>query len=133
MSIPIVNAKDRPLSQSTGTMPDVSGALRNWFQPMTFTTIVKTVEGFQNVETPTNIDFRGVWQPTSAQAIAMKPEGQRKWKWFTVHAEPGLDLDPDDVVTYLSTQYRVKEKTDYTLDGYIEYHLVEDFEGSGPA
>lgn len=133
MGIPIQNAKDKLLTQNTGTMPNVSGAIQNWFQPMTFVVVEKAVEGFQNVETPTNIDFLGVWQPMTAQQLSMKPEGQRKWKWFTVHTQPGVPLDPDDVVTYLGTQYRVMQKLDYTLDGYIEYHLIDDYEGSGPA
>lgn len=133
MAIPIQNAKDKTLTQNTGTMPNLVQALANWFQPMTFTTIVKIVEGFQSVETPTSVDFRGVWQPFTAQQLMMKPEGQRKWKWFTVHAETGLVLEPDEVVSYLGTQYRVKDKIDYTLDGYVEYHLIEDFTGSGPS
>lgn len=132
MAIPIFNAKDRLLTQNTGTMPDVSGAIQNWFQPMTFTTVVKTVEGFQSIETPTNIDFRGVWQPFSPQQLSMKPEGQRKWKWFTAHSNIGLNLAPDELITYLGTQYRVKDNLDYALDGYFEYHLIEDFTGSGP-
>ena len=62
----------------------------------------------------------------------MKPEGQRAWKWFSVHADPSLSLTPDEVITYQSTQYRVKGKTDYTGYGYIYYELIEDYTGSGP-
>ena len=132
MGVPISNASNTPLNQNCGTLPDVSGALFSWFQPLTFTSIVKTVVGYQVVETPTNVTFQGVWQPFTAQQLSMKPEGQRQWKWFTVHAQPGLELIPDEVITYLGTQYRIKDKLDYILYGYVEYHLVEDYTGAGP-
>lgn len=130
---PIANAANRPLNQNSGTVPDVGDALLDWFQPMVFTTLVKSVDGFQNVETPTDVNFMGVWQPMSMRRLAMKPEGQRSWKWFTVHAQPSLVLEPDEIVTYLGEQYRVMAHKDYKLYGYVEYELVNDFTGSGPA
>lgn len=128
----ISNAKDTPLNANSGTVPNVSGAILNWFQPMTFTTTVQTIVGFQVVDTPTDISFFGVWQPFTAQQLAIKPQGERDWLWFTVHAQPGLILTPDQLITYLGVQYRVKEKLDYQLYGYIEYHLIDDYTGSGP-
>ncbi len=128
----INNASSIPLNANTGTVPDVSGALQNWFQPMVFTTIVKTIVDFQNVETPTDIQFMGVWQPFSSRKLSMKPEGQRAWKWFTVHSGIALGLKPDEVITYLGTQYRVMADSDYSLYGYFEYEIKEDYEGSGP-
>lgn len=128
----ISNASNRPLNALAGSVPDVSGALLDYLQPMTFTTIVKTVENFQVVETPTSVSFQGVWQPFTARQIQMKPEGQRAWKWFMVHALVALPLVPDDVVTYLGTQYRVKADNDYSIYGYYQYELIEDYTGAGP-
>lgn len=128
----IGNAKDIKLNQNSGTMPDVSDALLDWFQKMTFTTVVKTIVDFQVVETPTDVDFIGVWQPFGPRQLQMLPEGERQWKWFTCHSQIQLPLTPDQVITYLDTQYRVKDVLDYSLNGYYEYHLVEDYEGSGP-
>lgn len=128
----ISNGKDRPLNTDAGTMPDVSGALMDWFQPMVFAIVTKTVSGFQAVETKTDINFQGVLQPMSGRQLMMKPEGQRKWNWFQLHAEPGLTLTPDDVVFYLGVQYRVMSQKDYRLNGYVEYTLVNDYTGAGP-
>lgn len=130
---PIYNAKDVLLSQNSGTMPDVSDAILDWFQPMLFTTVTKTVVNFQVREVGTSINFLGVWQPMSAQKLTQKPEGQRAWLWFTVHAEPGLELVPDEIINYLGVNYRVEAKFDYRLNGYVEYHLVNDYVGSGPS
>lgn len=130
--MPISNAKDTPLGANSGTVPNVSGAMQGWFQPMQFTRVTKTVENFVVVETAETINFRGVWQPLSARQLSMKPEGQRSWKWFKVHAEIGTILVPDEVITYLGNQYRVEAHADFSLYGFVDYDLVEDFTGSGP-
>lgn len=129
----ITNAGDSRLFQNPGTLPDMSTTLLEWFQPMIFKQIVKSVVDFQNVETPTDINFQGVMQPLTEQQLRMKPEGQRSWKWNLLHAEPGLPLKPDDAITYQGQQYRVMSKKDYTQYGYTEYHLVQDYTGSGPS
>lgn len=132
MAATIFNAANRPLNVDTGTVPDVSGALKDYFQPMVFTTIVKSVVGFQDVETPTVTNFQGVIQPFTERQLMLKPEGQRAWTWFLLHAEPVLTLQVDDVTNWLGKQTRVMSRKDFGLYGYVEYHLVQDWEGSGP-
>lgn len=132
MPSPIFNASDVLLDQNTGTLPNMGDALQNWFQPMTFSVVTKVVVNFDVVETKADVAFQGVWQPLSAAQLQLKPEGQRAWTWFQVHASPGLSLSPDDVVTYLGIQYRVMAKYDYLIYGYNAYHLVNDYTGSGP-
>lgn len=113
-------------------MPDVSGALQDWFQAMTFGVVTKTVVNFQVVEDKVDFTFQGVWQPLSGRRLQMKPEGQSTWNWFLLHAEPALVLALDSVVIYLDIQYRVMAQKDYRLNGYVEYELVNDWTGSGP-
>lgn len=123
----ISNAKDRPLASNPGTLPDVSGGLLNWFQTLTFTKIVKTVVDFEVSEARTTFSAQGVRQPMSAQKLSMKPEGQRAWKWETIHATPDLVLAVDEVISFGTTDYRIMERLDYSPYGYVEYHVVEDF------
>jgi hypothetical protein len=99
---------------------------------MTFTLIQKSVVNFQVVETPISINFWATLQPFTPRMLQLKPEGQRAWSWFTLHAEPGVILKVDDVVNYLNHQYRVMSKTNFELYGYVLYELVQDFTGSGP-
>lgn len=124
--------KNTPLNQNSGTLPDVSGALIDWFQPMIFGVVTKSVQNFQAYEEMVEVAFQGVWQPLQGKQLALKPEGQRAWNWFQLHAEPSLVLDIDQVVLYLGVQYRVMSQKDYSLYGYIEYHFVSDWENSGP-
>ena len=128
----IQNASQVPLNAQAGTVPNVSGAMTDWFQPMVFTTIVKTTVGFQLVETPTNVNFRGVIQPLMGRRLEMKPEGQRGWNWQLVHSDVSLKLTVDEVITYLGVQARVMTAKDYSLYGYLEYEIVLDYTGAGP-
>lgn len=128
----IFNAANRPLNQVTGTVPDVSGAMTDWFQPMVFTQVTKETKGFQLIETATSINFRGVIQPLSGRRLELKPEGQRAWTWLLLHADPSLTLEVDEVVTFNGVQTRVMSQKDYRLYGYVEYELVQDWTGAGP-
>ncbi len=129
----IRNAANYPIFSNAGTTPDVSGALRDYFQPMTFDKLIKAVAGFQNLETSVPINFRGILQPFSARQLFLKAEGQRAWTWFTLHAEPVLTLQVDDVVVWQGKQTRVMARKDYALYGFVEYELVQDWTGAGPS
>lgn len=129
----ILNAKDILLNASTGTVPNVSDAMLDWFQPMTFGVVTTTVQNFQSVQVQTDFSFMGVIQPLTERQLMLKPEGQRAWSWFLLHADISLRLEVDSVVNYLGKQYRVMSNKDWSLYGYLEYHLVTDWTGSGPA
>jgi hypothetical protein len=128
----IINGANTPINQVTGTVPNVSGALKDYFQFMTFTPLQKTVSGFQVVENSAPIEFWGVIQPFTPRQLMMRPEGERAWSWFTLHAEPAVNLKVDDVILYLGKQYRVMAQTDFRLYGYVLYQLVQDWTGAGP-
>lgn len=128
----IANAKNLPLFAKNGSTPDVSGALQDYYQDLTFTLLTKTVQGFQVVESANPIEFRGTIQPYSARQLMMKPEGQRAWTWYYMHSDPVVTLQVDDVVLWNGKQTRVMSRKDFGLYGYCEYSLVQDWTGSGP-
>ncbi len=128
----IANAANQPLFQKAGTVSDVSGAMQDYFQPMQLTPVAKTVVGFQALETPNPINFQGSIQPFTERQLLLRPEGQRAWTWFTLFADPVLTLQVDDVVLYLGKQTRVMSRQDFSLYGYVTYHLVQDYTGAGP-
>lgn len=128
----IINAANISINQQNTSVPDVSGALQNYFQKMTFVLLQKTVNGFQAVEDSLPIEFWATLQPFTPRQLMLKPEGQRAWTWFTLHAEPGVVLKVDDVVQYLDKQFRVMAQTDFRLYGYVLFELVQDWTGAGP-
>lgn len=77
----------------------------------------------------TAITFRGVIQPLQPKTIALKPEGQRAWEWLQIHCFSGpLNLDDDDQIIWQGRNYKVMGVYNYELNGYIEYHLVRDYQ-----
>lgn len=132
MANTIPNGKNTPLNFKTGTVPDVSGSLEDWYQPMVFTPVTKQTTAFQVAETGDPISFRGVIQPFTERQLLLKPEGERAWSWFWLHSQPVLTLQVDDVVVWNGKQTRVMARKDYTLYGYVEYQLVQDWTGAGP-
>lgn len=128
------NAANKPFNEiSISGVPNMSGTLTSWMQNLTFNVITKEIVNYEVVEIAMDVAFKGVWQPLSPEKLKMKPEAQRSWKWIQVHAHADLSLKNDDVIKYKSKQYRVMERLDYLEYGYFEYHLVEDFAGSGPS
>lgn len=128
----IANAKDIPWNTRVGTVPDVSGALQDYFQPMVFNLVQKQTVGFQELETSSPVNFQGTWQPFTERQLFLKPEGERAWSWFWLHADPTLTLKVDDIVMWAGKQTRVMARKDFGLYGYVEYHLVQDWTGAGP-
>lgn len=128
----IANGANTPLGFAAGTVPDVSGAMTDYYQPLVFTLVQKNTVGFQVVETPTNINFQGVIQPFTERQLFLKPEGQRAWTWILLHAQPVLTLKVDDVVLWNGIQTRVMSRKDFALYGYVEYHLVQNWSGNIP-
>jgi hypothetical protein len=130
---PIFNASSVTLDENPGTLPDMSGALLQLFQQLEFGLVTKTVVNFNVVETTTPLQFFGLWQPVSPyRTLEMNKDGQRKWTYFKLLALPTLELTVDSIILRENIQYRVMLKTDYTQYGYVEYMLVNDYEGSGP-
>lgn len=129
----IANGANKPLFAKAGTVPDVSGAMQDYYQDVVFAPVQKTVVGFQVVETENPINFRGVIQPFTERQLLLKPEGQRAWTWFTLNSDPVLTLQVDDVVMWNNKPTRVMSRKDYALYGFVEYTICQDWTGSGPS
>lgn len=131
--IPIRNAADTLLSANPGTLPNVSDALFDWFQPILATQIVKTQVNYQTIEAGVPRRFQGVIQPFSGREIQMKPEGQRSWDWVWLHCFPNITFEPDDQVWIGNRVYRVMKLNDYSKYGYLLYELQSDFQDRSTA
>lgn len=128
----IQNAANVSVSVQTGSIPNLGTAMLDWFQYLTFEQIVKTTTAFQVVETTVPINFWGLIQPFTERQLQFLPEGQRAWTWLLMHAQPQLELNVDDVCLFLGVQTRVMTRRNYTLYGYSEFRLCQDWLGSGP-
>ncbi len=119
-----------PLNQSSG-MPQVGTALFGWQKPITLMKITQDVTAGLVIDTSFPITLQGTIQPLNPKELALKPEGQRAWKWLQIHClSGGNNLDTNDRVRYNGEIFKVMANNDYSLNGYIEYHLVADFAGT---
>lgn len=125
----IVNAKDKGLN-FTG-LPQVGDVLPSWFQTLTFTLVTKYLVDYEVQEVLVTITTQGVRQPMNAQQLSIKPEGQRGWKWETIHCLPNVKLKLDDIIIFDNVKYRVMEKWDWSEYGYLEYHICQAYEDAG--
>lgn len=127
----IKNGKDVPLGSSFSTLPDVSDVLPDWFQNLTFQLVTKGLVDYEVVEILTTINTQGVRQPMSAQRISIKPEGQRAWKWETIHCLPDVKLNVDDIIIFDGVKYRVMNKWNWAEYGYLEYEICQEYNDEG--
>jgi hypothetical protein len=116
-----------------GTLPNVTAAIYNYFQQLTFSMIQKSVVGYELKEVSTNVNFYGMWQPAGGRKLEMMPQGQRMWKTHTLYSDITLILKPDDVVTYLGNSYRVMSVADWKLYGFFMYDLQQDYSNPSAA
>ncbi|MBO7735904.1 MAG: hypothetical protein J6S67_25265 [Methanobrevibacter sp.] len=124
----IINGKDTPLSKSFNTLPNVSEVLPDWFQDLTFDVVTKTVVNYEIVESLTTIHTQGVRQPMAAQQLVIKPEGQRGWKWETIHCLPDVKLNVDDIIIFDGVKYRVMSRWNWAEYGYLEYEICQAYD-----
>lgn len=123
----IVNGKDFLIGSNNPNLPNMSDTIVDWFLPIVFGIVAKSVVAGRVVETITDIETSGVVQPLKPEAIARKPEGTRSWVWLQIHCLPEVALKNDEIISYKGKRYRVDARLNYTDYGYIEYHICEAF------
>ena len=81
-----------------------------------------TVESAEAVGT-----FLGSLQPLHARQLLVKPEGWRKWKWFTLFTNANQELTVGDFVRDTrGLQYRIMAKSDWGTQGsFNEYQIIQ--------
>lgn len=124
----IKNAANISLKNSFNTLPDVSDVLPDWFQKLTFKKVHKVQVDYETVESLETIETEGVRQPMSAQRLELKPEGQRAWRWETIHCLPDVKLKVDDIIIFDNIRYRVMNRWNWSEYGYLEYEICQAFE-----
>ena len=110
-------------------MPNMANTLNGWEVPLTLIKVIQNVVDGDLSTTETAINFMGVWQPLRDEVLQSKAEGQRSWSWYWIHAKSGtLDLNTADKIIFQGKRYKVMERKDYNLNGFIEYQVILDFQ-----
>ena len=107
----------------------MASTLTGWEVPLTLVKITQDIIDGDAVKTETEIRFLGVFQPLRDEELQFKPEGQRSWAWYWIHAKSGtLDLKTQDKIIFQGKKYKVMTVKDYGLNGFIEYEIILDYE-----
>lgn len=125
----ITNGKDIKLNENSGTIPNVSGALLNWFQQITIGIIVKETINFTLVETVQYINFLGIWEQPSPERLEIRASGERSWNYASLWTQPEVNLKTDDIIIRNGVQYRILNKWDWSDGGYLQFDLVQNYTG----
>jgi hypothetical protein len=119
----------RPLNQQSG-MPQMGPAFAGWQKPIVLTKRTQTITAGLVSYSDVVINFRGTIQPLSPEEIELKPQAQWSWKWLQIHVQvpSSLTLTTNDQIIYNTELYKIMAVKDYSLNAYIEYHAVRDFQ-----
>lgn len=112
-------------------LPDVSNGVQMFFQPIKINVVCKTqIDGYTQ-ETTRCITAQGVRQSFSADQLALKPEGERTWRFSKLYCTPDVALKLDDIIYIRGVKYRVMGSADWAEYGFSEFDLVEDYVSAG--
>lgn len=110
-------------------MPNMANTLNGWEVPLTLIREIQNVSEGDLTTTEEYISFQGVWQPLKNEQLQLKAEGQRSWEWFWIHVKAGtLNLNTADKIIFNGERYKVMNKKDYSLNGFVEYEVIRDYE-----
>lgn len=111
-------------------VPNMRDTLSGWMRPLGLSLVMTQIVNFRAEQVERPLEAVGNDQPMSAQQLALKPEGQRAWKWRVIWTTTDLRLKPDDVIIRKGQRYRVMGFTDWEDAGFFKYEVVNDYANS---
>lgn len=118
------------INQIANGMPQVDDVLEGWMVSFIANFMQQVRIDGEFIERSTFVKMEGVLQPLKTEDINLKPEGQRNWKWYQLHVPIKYRQIPvGKVVVIGDTDYKIMASKDYTLNSYVEYHIIKDYEG----
>jgi len=123
----IDRANKRNVNDTTD-LPDLSSGVMTFFQSIKIEIVKKRNDSGYLKEKKICILTQGVRQAFTQRQLAIKPEGERSWKWSKLHVLPEPRLNLDDIVLIRDVKYRIMAEMHQSEYGYREYDLLEDYE-----
>ena len=109
-------------------IPKIQFALNGWESPITLIKITQIIVDYEAVNIEENINFDGVIQPLTDEALKIRPLEERSWEWLMIHTRTSAEIFTNDLIKYNGKEYKVMFEKNYSLNGYYEYHLVKNYE-----
>ena len=129
-SVGIRNASRLTIEEAVMPAPTARSIIYGWLRPIELVKIQKTTVDFETIEVQIPLKTTGVVQPFTPTQLAIKPEGQRAWKWWSITATPDLQLKADEVITYRQSKLRIMSQLPFEANDVVQYESVEDYDGN---
>jgi hypothetical protein len=106
-------------------MLDVSEAFWGFTSPVQFRLVTPGIVDHEVEQLLTNAKtVDGVLEPLTHQRLAIKPEGQRNWQWWTLWTTTHLS-NGDVLVDPAGLKFQVQTRADWRSGGFLEYEVTE--------
>lgn len=113
-------------------MPQMQDALNGWQEKIILLKVSSTIDddGLA-VITKTPLSFLGTIQPLKPTQLQIDESGQRKYEWWQIHTKFKLHLTvgAKDQIQFKGKLYKIMLNSDYSRNGFLEYHLIEYING----
>lgn len=129
---PLVRAGWGVKSDHNAATPSVSGTIAGWFCPLRLTITRVRIVSNQAQEYDECVVASGIIQPFKDQDLKVLSEGQRAWRWSSLHISASFGLKVGDYVSIRGVKYKVMSEKDWSDYGYFRFGLVEAFNGRNP-
>lgn len=107
-------------------MPKMGDVLRGFTKRVAVQVIRRDVVDNESRETILELpSISMMLVPMPAQKIAIKPEGERKWKWWDCLSSTELQLGWYVKTLNDGKKFEVMEKSDWSQAGFFGYQLLE--------
>lgn len=135
---PIACAGDVPLSESSSGQPVMAEAILDYFRPITIGVVTADVQDGSDgddqdgvvKEIVRKVRTSGVIRPGGPEKLEVLSGGERSWQSSVLYTTPDFNVDTDTKIAIEGTNYRVMSSTDYSVNGYVRYDIMEDYERS---
>lgn len=108
--------------------PEIFNEFSDWGSLTTFKVIKKTLQDGEVIESaPAEKSIDCIVYPAADRTIALKPEGQRRWKWMEMICEKNLKLDSIIQLNSDKIQYRVWSSKDWSIAGFYVYSIAQAY------
>jgi hypothetical protein len=124
---PIIGARTRDIAEGALNVPNMRGAVINWFRPFRGVVVTTTIVEGLSTEVSRPFNCAGFFKPMKARDVLIKPEGDRAFRWFVLYTGREIDFKPNDVVIRKGVPYRVMGPWQLEDYGIKRYELVEDY------
>lgn len=121
--------KDIKINMINGMLPNVSDTLTGWEVDIYAVFVKQSIIDSEIINQDIIKKISGTLQPLKAEEVDLKPEGQRAWQWYDIHVKSVYPvLRVEQKIKVNNIDYKIMAVKDYSLYGYVEYHVVKNYE-----